>query len=98
MASNVVMEEANPSSAKTAALDAPLQAMGFKLEMILSLGRVTGRQPITHSAMGDLVHAEATPIIVGKKIQVWEVQLLNIDPANCEKIAMVSSTKLTLLY
>lgn len=47
--------------------------------------------------LGDLIHAEATPLNIGKTIQVWEVRLSKVDPANTDAISLVSSSRVTLL-
>lgn len=46
---------------------------------------------------GDLVLAEATPVNVGKTIQVWEVKLWKTEPGNEEKRVQISSSRVTLL-
>ncbi|KAL0337964.1 UNVERIFIED_CONTAM: 1,4-dihydroxy-2-naphthoyl-CoA thioesterase 1 [Sesamum calycinum] len=46
---------------------------------------------------GDFVVAEATPINIGKSIQVWEVQLSICDPSKPEIKTLISSSRVTAL-
>ncbi|PAN17177.1 hypothetical protein PAHAL_3G110900 [Panicum hallii] len=47
--------------------------------------------------LGDVVQATATPIQLGRKIQVWEVQIWRIDPSTSERKDLVSTARVTLL-
>ncbi|XP_066362973.1 1,4-dihydroxy-2-naphthoyl-CoA thioesterase 1-like [Miscanthus floridulus] len=47
--------------------------------------------------LGDLVQARATPIQLGRRIQVWEVQIWQIDPSTSERKDLVSTARVTLL-
>ncbi|KAK6913596.1 Thioesterase domain [Dillenia turbinata] len=72
--------------------------------MVSGLRRVAGLHlSINHvksAEVGDLIFAQATPISVGRTIQVWEVQPWKIDPTVSESIgrrSLVSSSRVTLL-
>ncbi|KAH6828758.1 Thioesterase superfamily protein, partial [Perilla frutescens var. hirtella] len=46
---------------------------------------------------GDLVVAEATPVNVGKSIQVWDVHLSKCDPSNSDIKTLIASSRVTVL-
>ncbi|GMH18260.1 hypothetical protein Nepgr_020101 [Nepenthes gracilis] len=47
--------------------------------------------------LGDLVFAQATPLRVGRTIQVWEVQLWKTDTSNSNNKFVISTSRVTLL-
>lgn len=76
-----------------------LASMGAHLAS--GLKRVAGVQlSINHvksAVVGDLVVAQATPLSVGRTIQVWEVQLWKTNPSNQKSKTMISSSRVTLV-
>ncbi|KAL7134153.1 hypothetical protein ABFS83_11G008000 [Erythranthe nasuta] len=46
---------------------------------------------------GDFVVAVATPVNLGKSIQVWEVSLSKCDPLNSETKTLIASSRVTIL-
>ncbi|KAK3137554.1 hypothetical protein QOZ80_5BG0453900 [Eleusine coracana subsp. coracana] len=63
--------------------------------------RVAGVQlSINHlrpARLGDVVQAKATPVQLGRNIQVWEVQVWREDPSTSECKDLVSSARVTVL-
>ncbi|CAL5187026.1 unnamed protein product [Lathyrus oleraceus] len=62
--------------------------------------RVAGIQlSINHlksAVIGDFIHAEATPLTVGKSIQVWDVKIWKVDPSNSQNRLLIASSRVTL--
>ncbi|XP_058749661.1 1,4-dihydroxy-2-naphthoyl-CoA thioesterase 1-like [Vicia villosa] len=62
--------------------------------------RVVGVQlSINHlkpAVIGDFIHAEATPLAVGKSIQVWDVRIWKIDPSNSQNRLLIASSRVTI--
>ncbi|KAL0316822.1 UNVERIFIED_CONTAM: 1,4-dihydroxy-2-naphthoyl-CoA thioesterase 1 [Sesamum radiatum] len=46
---------------------------------------------------GDFVVGEATPVSIGKSIQLWEVQISKCDPSKPEIKTLISSSRVTVL-
>ncbi|KAM0845372.1 hypothetical protein ACQ4PT_056413 [Festuca glaucescens] len=49
------------------------------------------------AAVGDLVHARAVPVHIGRSTQVWEVKLWKVDPESPEKKTRIAEPRVTLL-
>nr|CAD1843535.1 unnamed protein product [Ananas comosus var. bracteatus] len=63
--------------------------------------RVFGVQLSTNhikpAMLGEQVEAEATPVRVGRTIQVWEVQIRKIDPSTSSSKVLLSTSRVVLL-
>ncbi|TVU17951.1 hypothetical protein EJB05_34013, partial [Eragrostis curvula] len=63
--------------------------------------RVAGVQlSINHlrpARLGDVVQAKATPVQLGRTIQVWEVQIWLVNPSTSECKDLVSTARVTVL-
>ncbi|GMH28626.1 hypothetical protein Nepgr_030469 [Nepenthes gracilis] len=52
---------------------------------------------IKHADLGDVIFAEATPLNVGRTIQVWEVRMWKTDHSNSKAKCLVSSSRVSLV-
>lgn len=68
-------------------------ASGFKrvAGVHLSINHIKSAQE------GDLVVAEATPVNVGKSIQVWDVRVSKSEPSSSDIKTLIASSRVTVL-